>query len=95
MSTVRSQVLEEAMAFFQGPIHIKTSSNDKTLHCFPSLKQAYHARVLAFRIDQQIDLYSRVILPTLHETVPKVFSTNWLGNAGRALEDMVSGQRSP
>lgn len=77
------------MSLFKKPIFLRVSANDKHLSWFPSLERAYYARILAFRKDEQIDLYSRVILPSLEKHVPKVVSIHWLGNAGRAFEDII------
>ena len=85
----RNQILDEVKEFFQGPLQMKTTSTDKSLSYFPSFERAYYTRILSFRKEQQIDLYPRVILTTLYQMVPKVFSVNWLGNAGRAFEDII------
>lgn len=85
----RKQVRKEAMNFFLGPRLLKLSSNDKVLTLVPSVQQGYHARILAFRKDQQIDFYSRVIQPYVYQCVPKVYSVNWLGNTARAFESIV------
>ncbi|RYP23374.1 hypothetical protein DL767_008828 [Monosporascus sp. MG133] len=85
----RAQVRDDAMKFFSGPRLLRTSKSDKEASLFFSVKEAYHARRLAFRRDQQIDLYPRVILPCLYDQLPKVLSVNWLGNAGRALQSII------
>lgn len=79
----------DVMEFFTGPRLLKTSPTNKALTIFTSLEQAYDARILAFRKDQQTDLYSRVILPCVYRHVPKVYSINWLGNTARAFEDII------
>lgn len=56
---------------------------------FPSIQEAYSARILAFKKDKQIDLFARVIQPCVYEHVPKVRSVNWLGNISRAFEDII------
>lgn len=85
------QVCDEAMNFFLGPRLLRLSSNDKDLTLVASVQQAYHARILAFRKDEQIDFFSRVIQPCVYQRVPKVCSVNWLGNTTRAFESIVMG----
>ena len=85
----RDQVRQEVVDSFTGPISLRLGASDKHLSWFPSLERAYYAKILAFKKDRQVDLYSRVILPCLEHHVPKVMSNHWLGNAGRALEDIL------
>ncbi|RYP53307.1 hypothetical protein DL768_001664 [Monosporascus sp. mg162] len=85
----RAQVRDDAMKFFSGPRLLRISKSDKETSLFSSVEEAYHARRLAFRRDQQIDLYPRVILPCLYNQLPKVLSVNWIDNAGRALQSII------